>query len=564
MEENKVSIISLGGRGEVGNNMIVLENKEDIIILDAGVLFPDEDKYGIDLIIPDISYLLDRKDKIRAMIFSHGHEDHIGAIPYIFELINPPLYGTDLTIGLIESKLEDAGLREKAELHSIGSKKNYERIKLNSFEIEFCHVNHSIPGCVAMGIRTDAGLIVYTGDYKFDQTPVSNPQTDYEKLASWGQEGVLALLGDSTNSEHDGHTLSEMVVSKALEESFRLNRSRIIIATFSSNVERIQQIANASIKSGRKMAINGRSMANTIGIARDLNYLDFPDDLIVSIEEANKLAPEKVVLLMTGSQGEYRAALSRVARGEHRSISIKPGDTIYLSSSPIPGNEKAIGEIINQLYSKGAEVMYGGMLDLHASGHACQEEIKMMINLTKPKFVIPVHGEFRHLHHHAQLAKKAGIPKENIVIAINGDKIDLSSDSAQIVEQIETGELYIEGRQISDTGDIVLNDRRRLSENGFFNIFITMDSERNNLGEIKFLSRGFVYNKESNKLINQAKEVVNKTLEKSKEKNINDLSDIKKKIYESLNKYFYEETNRSPLILIEIIELAEVEAPALV
>ncbi|MFW5982054.1 MAG: ribonuclease J, partial [Halanaerobiaceae bacterium] len=423
MRENKVSILSLGGKGEVGNNMIIIENKDDIIVLDAGVLFPDEDKYGIDLIIPDISYLLERKDKIRAMVISHGHEDHIGAIPYIFELINPPIYASDLTIGLIESKLEDAGLLGKAELHSIGGKKEYETIKINSFEIEFCHVNHSIPGCVAMGIRTDTGLIVYTGDYKFDQTPLSNPQTDYEKLASWGREGVLALLGDSTNSEHAGHTLSEMVVSRALEDSFFLNNNRIIIATFSSNIERIQQIANASQKSGRKMAITGRSMANTIRIARSLKYLNFPDDLIVSIEDANKLDPEKVVLLMTGSQGEYRAALSRVARGEHRSISIMPGDTIYLSSSPIPGNEKAIGETINLLYSKGARVMYGGMLDLHASGHACQEEIKMMINLTKPKFVIPVHGEFRHLYHHAQLARKAGVPTENIIIAVNGDRI---------------------------------------------------------------------------------------------------------------------------------------------
>lgn len=555
MSENKLSIVSLGGRGEVGNNMIVLENEDDILVLDAGVLFPDENKYGIELIIPDISYLVERKEKIRGIIFSHGHEDHIGGIPYIIKLINPPLYGTDLTIGLVENKLKDAGLLDYAELHSVGANGVYNKLKLNSFEIEFCHVNHSIPGSVAMRIKTPAGFIVYTGDYKFDQTPIYNPQTDFEKLSDWGKEGVLALLGDSTNSEREGHTLSERVVARTLEDSFKLTRGRIIIATFSSNIERIQHIANATRKSGRKMAITGRSMANIIEIAARLGYIEIPDNLLISIDEAGRLDKGKVVLLMTGSQGEYSAVLSRVARKEHREISIIPGDTVYLSSSPIPGNEKAIGDTINQLYSLGAEVIYNGMLDIHASGHACQEEIKLMINLTKPKYLIPVHGEFRHLYHHARIAQQVGIPVENILIALNGDMIKFNGDTGQISGKIETGELYIEGNQISDTGAIVLNDRKRLSENGFVNVIIAMNSTGELLESPLLISRGFVYNKESEELLEKAKKQVINTIERQKQRNQKDNSLLKKKVYEALNKYFYETASRSPLILVEILEL---------
>ena len=555
MNENKLSIVSLGGRGEVGNNMIILENEEDILVLDAGVLFPDENKFGIELIIPDINYLVERKKKIRGIIFSHGHEDHIGGIPYIIKLINPPLYGTDLTVGLIESKLKDVGSLDNAEIHSIGANGIYEKISLNSFEIEFCHVNHSIPGSVAMRIKTPVGFIVYTGDYKFDHTPIYNPQTDYDILSDWGKEGVLALLGDSTNSEREGHTLSERVVARTLEDSFSLTQGRVIIATFSSNIERIQHIANAAKKSGRQMAITGRSMANTIEIAARLGYIEIPDDLLISIDEAKKLSTRKVVLLMTGSQGEYRAALSRVARKEHREISIIPGDTVYLSSSPIPGNEKAIGEIINQLYSLGAEVIYDGMLDLHASGHACQEEIKLMINLTNPEYLIPVHGEFRHLYHHARLAQQVGVSVENILIALNGDLIELNEDTGKISGKIETGELYIEGNQISDTGAIVLNDRKRLSENGFVNVITAINYNGELLDSPRLISRGFVYNKESEELLEQAKKQVIKTIEKHKQKNQNDISLLKKKIYEALNKYFYEIANRSPLILVEILEI---------
>lgn len=549
-QKNSLSIISLGGRGEVGNNMIVLENRNDILILDAGVLFPDEDKYGIDLIIPDINYLMEKKDKIRGIVFSHGHEDHIGAVPYILDLINPPLYGTDLTISLIENKLKDAGLLKQAKLNIIGSRDNYQKIKLNSFELEFCHVNHSIPACIAMGISTPVGQIVYTGDYKFDQTPLSNPHTDYKKLNEWGEKGVLALLGDSTNAEREGHTLSEMVVARNLEDSFRLIEGRIIIATFSSNIERIQQIINATRKANRKLAISGRSLANTLEIATDLNYLDIPDGILITIDEANKLKPEEVVLLMTGSQGEYRASLTRVARKEHREITIIPGDTIFLSSSPIPGNEKAIGETINMLYKQGARVLYDGMIDLHASGHACQEEIKMMINLIRPDYLIPVHGEFRHLYHHAQLARHTGMPVENILIGVNGDKIQLTKDRAAITDKIEVGELYIEGNQLSDTEEIVLKDRQKLAENGFLNIIIPVKNDK--IQSPLVISRGFVFNKESKKLLNQTRKKVVETLNKKRD-NIEDQSLIKKEVINTLNKFFYQKTNRSPLILVEFL-----------
>ncbi|MTI59849.1 MAG: ribonuclease J [Firmicutes bacterium] len=554
-DNKKISVISLGGRGEVGKNMIVVENEEDMIVLDTGTLFPDDEKYGVDLIIPDISYLEKNQKKLRGIIFSHGHEDHIGAIPYLLEKINPPLYGTDLTIGLIKDRLENNGLIDKANLNTIGSNIINKDLELGSFKIEFCHVNHSIPASVAMGIHTPAGLIIYTGDYKFDQTPINNPQTDYDKLASWGRQGVLALLGDSTNAEHEGHTLSERVVARSLEESFSLVESRIIIATFSSNIDRIQQILNAAKKNNRKIAISGRSMANTIEIASKLAYLDIPEGMIISINEANKMKPEEVVLLMTGSQGEFRAALSRLARNEHREISIIPGDTVYLSSSPIPGNEKAIGETINMLYSKGAKVIYNGMIDLHASGHACQEEIKLMINLTKPKYLIPVHGEFRHLYHHAQLARQVGIPVGNIIIALNGDRVEISPDKAAVTGKVAVGELYIEGYQISKTDELVLTERRKLSENGFINIILAVDQKLNLYSRPLLISRGFIYKNELQAVLNDAKEIVVKALQtlRSDKNKSSDPSLLKNRINSILGKYFYEKTNRSPLIITELL-----------
>ncbi len=553
MSTNKKLIItSLGGRGEVGKNMIIVEYNEELLILDAGIIFPDEDQYGVDLIIPDLSYLKERKDKILGLFLSHGHEDHIGAIPYLLQAINPPLYGTDLTIGLIKNKLEDAGLIEKVELNVIGSNKKTKKVKTGPFEIEFCHVNHSIPASIAMGIKTPIGSVVYTGDYKFDQTPINNPQTDYERLAKWGNRGVLALLGDSTNSERDGHTLSELVVAQNLEDSFQLIKERIIIATFSSNIDRIQQIINAGSKTNRKIAISGYSMMKTIEIASQLGYINIPKKTLITIDDSKKMDPGEVILLMTGSQGEYQAALTRMARGEHREISIIPGDTVFLSSSPIPGNEKAIGETINLLYSKGAKVIYDGMLDIHASGHACQEEIKLMINLIRPQYLIPVHGEFRHLYHHAQLARQVGVPVENIFIVENGDKLVISPQGVEIAEKIKAGVQYIEGNQIFENGEIVLNDRKRLAQNGFVNVVIPI-SEKGKVLDPLLVSRGFVYNKDSEKLLAEAKKTILNSLGEEDKKVINNFSIIKKRVISSLNNYFYEKTNRSPLILVELL-----------
>ncbi len=554
-KNEKVSIISLGGKGHVGNNMIIIENSEDIIVLDAGVLFPDEGDYGIDLIIPDISYLVKRKDKIRGTIFSHGHEDHIGAVPYLLKSINPPLYGTDLTMGLIENRLADSGLLDKADLNIIGSDKKTKKIKLNSFEIEFAHVNHSIPASVAMGIRTPAGLIVFTGDYKFDQTPLNNPQADYQKLSDWGKEGVLVLLGDSTNSEREGHTLSEQVVARNLRERFQIIKQRIIIATFSSNITRIQQIINAGREAGRKLALSGYSMLKTIELASELGYLDIPENMLITIDEANKMDPDKVILLMTGSQGEYRASLTRIARREHRDIKIIPGDTVFLSSSPIPGNEKAIGETINMLYSQGAKVIYDGMMDVHASGHACQEELKMMINLTEPEFLVPVHGEFRHLYHHAQLGRQMGIPVENIFITENGTRLEVSPGKAEIKDEVESGKIYVEGNRVSDTGEIVLNDRRRLARNGYVNGVIQVNKEGEFLSEPTLISRGFVFNKESEQLLENAKKEIIKTLDQAKKDKISDRSLIKKRVFTTLNDFFYQKINRTPLIMVVFIEV---------
>lgn len=547
-KKESLSIISLGGKGHIGNNMIVLENKEDIIVLDAGVLFPDEEHYGIDLIIPDITYLIKNKNKIRGIIFSHGHEDHIGAIPYILKKINPPLYGTDLTMRLIENKLIESGLQNNANLNIIGSDKKTEKIKLNSFEIEFAHVNHSIPASVAMGIHSPAGLVVFTGDYKFDQTPLNNPQTDYQKLADWGKQGVLALLGDSTNSEREGHTLSERVVAENLKDSFQLVDQRIIIATFSTNITRIQQIINAGQKTGRKLAISGHSMLKTIEIAIELGYINIPPGMLITLDEAKKLNPEKIILLMTGSQGEYGAALTRMARGEHRDIEIIPGDTVYLSSSPIPGNEKAIGETINNLYSQGAKVIYDGMLDVHASGHACQEEIKMMINLTRPRYLIPVHGEFRHLYHHAQLGRQMGIPVENIFITENGKILEITGKKAKIKGEIPAGEIFIEGNQVTETGQIVLNDRKRLARNGFLDIIIPVNENSDIIEKPVLNSRGFVYNKESEDLLNDVKKEVLKILKKHKKEKTSDWQLVKKDIVTNINNYLYEKINRVPLI----------------
>lgn len=551
--EPQISIIPLGGRGEIGNNMILIEDGEEILVLDAGIMFPEDDHFGVDLIMPDITYLLENRQRVVAIVISHGHEDHIGALPYVLRELNVPIYGTRLTLGLIQLKLKEFGLLETTKLIELSHR---EKKRIGSFEVEFIHVNHSIPDSAAMAIRTRAGTILYTGDYKFDHTPIDGKPTDFQRLGQIGSEGVLALLGDSTNAEREGTTLSERVVSQTIEETFELVTGRIIISTFSTNIHRVQQIFHAAWRTGRKVALAGRSMTNVITVASQLGYLNIPDGTLVDLRTINSLKPNEVVLLMTGSQGEPEAALTRISRGDHRQIEILPGDTVVLSSMPIPGNERSIGETINQLYRLGATVLYDGMIDAHASGHACQEEIKMMINIIRPKFLMPVHGEYRHLYHHAQLAKQVGIPEENVFITENGIRLNLTANRCWIAGSVPSGEVMIDGLGVGDVGNIVLRDRRMLSENGVVIVSLTIDGKTARvLTGPDIVSRGFVYIKESRELLDEAKERALRSVKELEARNITDWSTIKKAVIDSIDDYLYQKTRRKPVILPIVMEV---------
>ncbi|TDX51275.1 ribonuclease J [Orenia marismortui] len=554
IKKPELSIIPLGGRGEIGNNMMLIEYNNEILILDCGIMFPTEDMLGIDLVMPDISYLIKNKDRIKAMLISHGHEDHIGAIPYFLrEISNIPIYGTKLTIGMIKKKLEENRLLKEAKLREISAG---EEISLNPFQIKFVKVNHSIPDAVAMGIKTPSGTIVYTGDFKFDQTPINEEPTDFNGLTKLGEEGVLALLSDSTNAEHKGYSISERVVEENINGIFEKAKGRIIVATFSSHLDRLQQIINAAYKTGRKIAISGRSMIANTKIAKELGYLNFPDDMLVEIRKANNLSDHKIVYMMTGSQGETMASLTRIARGDHRQINLHKGDTVLLSATPIPGNERSVGETINKLFEKGAKVIYGRELDVHVSGHAYQEELKMMINMIKPKYFVPVHGEYRHLYHHSILAQEVGIPEENIFIAKNGSRLNVSEDKAYFASSISTGKVLIDGTGIGDVGNIVLRDRRILSEHGIIIVVVTIESKTGRvLAGPDIISRGFVYMKESQELIEEAKSRLTKALDECQEKNITDWSTLKTKIKDPLRDFIYNETRRNPMIMPIIMEV---------
>ena len=552
-KEDKISIIPLGGRREIGNNMILVEDEDGIIVLDSGILFPEVEQFGVDLIMPDISYLIENREKVKGIIISHGHEDHIGAIPYVLRELNLPIYGTRLTIGLVKIKLKEFGLLRDAGLHEINPGENFE---IGNFNVEFIRITHSIPDAVAMAIKTKAGTVLYTGDYKFDHTPIDGKPSDIQRLGEIGSEGVLALLGDSTNAEREGTTLSERVVSENIENIFRLSEGRIIVSTFSSNIHRIQQVFTAAQKTGRKVGITGRSMIKVVELGSKIGYLDFDEDTLIDLRKTKSLKPHEVVLLMTGSQGEPRAALTRMSRGDHRQIEIIPGDTVLLSSMPIPGNERSIGQTINQLYSQGARVLYNGMVDAHASGHACQDEMKLMINLIKPKFLVPVHGEFRHLYHHAELAKQIGIPDDNIFITDNGTRLNMTKERAWISGSVPSGEVMIDGLGVGDVGNIVLRDRRILSENGIVIVSLTIDGKTAKvLAGPDIISRGFVFIRESQELIAEAERLAMEGLRELEKKNITDWSTIKKVVIDSIDNYLYKQTRRKPFILPIINEV---------
>lgn len=553
MGNKKLKIIPLGGLKEIGKNMTVIQYEQNIIIIDCGLSFPEDEMLGIDVVIPDITYLKRNKDKIKGIIITHGHEDHIGALPYVLPEVNVPVYGTKFTLGLIEKKLKEHKLSDVTKLKVI---KPGDVIKFPSFEVEPIRVNHSIPDAVGYHIKTPVGAIIHTGDFKVDYTPIDGDRIDLGRFAELGSQGVLALMADSTNVEREGFTLSESTVGATFEEIFRHADSRIIVAAFASNVHRMQQIINAAIMSERKVAFNGRSMLNVSQVAMDLGYLKVPDDIIIDISDIDRYPENEICLITTGSQGESMSALTRMANGIHRQTNILPGDLVIFSSSPIPGNEKSVNKVINLLFEKGANVIYDSLADVHVSGHARKEELKLIHSLVKPKFFIPVHGEYSHLKHHALLAEELGMDAENIEIIQNGKVLEIDENGMNFGKSVPSGRVLIDGLGVGDVGNIVLRDRKHLSEDGLMVVVVGISKENGQvLSGPDIISRGFVYVRESEELMTGAKDVVIGALTKCYEKNVRDWSSLKSAIKDSLNQYLYTNTARNPMILPIIVEM---------
>lgn len=549
----RLQIIPLGGMGEIGKNMTVIQYNKEILLIDSGLAFPEEEMLGIDIVIPDISYLIENKDRIKGIVLTHGHEDHIGALPYVLQQINAPIFGTKLTLGLVEGKLKEAKLKNNISLNVI---KPPATIKIGSFLVDFIRVNHSIPDSIGLGIHTPMGIICHTGDFKLDQTPVDGQKADLSKFAELGSKGVLLMMSDSTNSEREGYTMSEKVVGQTIEDIFRVTKGRIIVATFASNIHRIQQIFDAACKFNKKVAVVGRSMVNVVNTALELGYLSIPKDIFMELDEISKLPKEKVVIITTGSQGEPMSALTRMAMSEHKKVEIVTGDTVLISASPIPGNEKFVGRTIDRLFKQGAEVIYEAISGVHVSGHASQEELKLMLNLVRPKYFVPVHGEYRHLVHHAQLASQVGIPEENIFILENGRVLDITSDSAKIAGRVTAGKVLVDGLGVGDVGNIVLRDRKQLSQDGILIVVVTIDKESTEvIAGPDIISRGFVYVRESEELMEQSREKVRLALKKCQQEGISEWSAIKSQVREALGKFLFEQTRRRPMILPIIMEV---------
>ena len=549
-----VRMIPLGGVGQIGKNMMVLEYGDEMLIIDSGVMFPEDDQLGIDLVIPDFDYVKKNKDKIKGIVLTHGHLDHIGALPFLLKEINVPIYGTKLTLGLLEGNLKEHRLMKSSRLKVVNAGST---VQVGQFKVDYIKVNHSLTDTCALAIHTPLGPIVYASDFKFDQTPVDGEVADFHKLAELGHSdpGVLALFSDSTNVERKGYTMSEKVVGETIDDIFYRATNRIIVATFASNIHRIQQILDAAVKYDRKIAITGRSMTNNVEIARRLGYINVPDDMIVDIRDMGHIADDETVIITTGSQGEPMAALTRMARGDHYHINIKNGDTVVISASAIPGNEKFVGQTINQLFERGANVIYEDVSGVHVSGHASQEELKLMLNLTKPKYFVPTHGEARHLHQHAALAEDVGVPKENTYIAELGDVIEFREDKVEKVDKVQAGDILVDGLGIGDVGNIVLRDRKTLSEDGIIIVVVTIDSNGNIQSGPDIITRGFVYIRESEKLIEDATNRVKDALEECEEKGITEWSVLKKTIKNSLNNYIYKQIKRNPMILPIIMQV---------
>ena len=549
-----VKIIPLGGLGEIGKNITLYEYDGDMFLVDCGMSFPDEDMPGIDIVIPDFSFVLENKDKIKGLVVTHGHEDHIGAIPYLLKNFNLPIYATRLTIGLIEGKLKEHKLLGDAKLNTV---KPGGKVKLGKFEVEFIHVNHSIPDAVGFAITCPAGTVVHTGDFKIDTTPIDEYVIDIGRFAEYGKRGVLALLADSTNVERPGYTASEKLVGGSFSNLFaKAEGHRIIVATFSSNIHRIQQIIDEAVNCGRKVAVSGRSMINVVTVAAELGYLNVPDNVLIDVADIRNYDPGRIVIVTTGSQGEPLSALHRIAFSDHRQIEIIPGDMIIISATPIPGNEKLVSKVINELMKSGANVVYERMYDVHVSGHACQEELKLMMSVVKPKYVIPLHGEQKHLMKHAQLAEQMGINYENILVAANGNVIELTENSITAKENVQAGRVLVDGLGVGDVGSIVLRDRKHLADDGIIIVAVSIDRiTREVVAGPDVVSRGFVYVKESEELMTEINELVCDILERCYINNVRDWNTIKTRIKDGVSRFLFSKTKRSPMILPVIMEV---------
>lgn len=549
-----VKFTALGGLNEIGKNLYVYECCNDMFIVDCGLAFPDENMLGVDLVVPDFSYLEKNRERFRGIVITHGHEDHIGALPYLLKKINVPIYGTRLTLGLVEGKLKEHGLLSQTSLNVVEPRHN---VRMGCMSVEFIRVNHSIPDSCALAIHTPAGVIVHTGDFKVDYTPIEGGIIDLARFGELGNKGVLALMSESTNVERPGYTKSE----KSVGESFRglFNRAegkRIIIATFSSNIHRIQQIIDEAVRRGRKVAVSGRSMTNVIAKAVELNYIKVPSNTLIEIDEINRFDPSELVIVTTGSQGEPLSALSRMSSGDHKQVSINPNDFIIISANPIPGNEKLVTKVVNELMKQGAEVIYESMYEVHVSGHACQEELKMMISLTKPKFFVPIHGEYKHLKKHAILAQGMGIPEENIFVSGLGDVLETDGVDMKMSGTVTAGMMLVDGFGVGDVGSVVLRDRKHLAEDGVMVVAATIERETGKVvSGPEIVSRGFVYVRESEELIDGARELMKQVLGDLANRNVREWGNIKAAMRDELSDYIYRETKRSPMILPIIMEL---------
>ena len=551
--QNPLRIIPLGGLGEIGLNMMVMEYADSIIIIDCGLMFPEDYMLGIDIVIPDITYLRKNKEKVKAFIITHGHEDHTGALPFVLRELKAPVYGTPLTIGLIKEKLEEFKLDRETEFKTV---KPRDKVSVGPFEIEFIRVSHSIADGAGLAIKTPVGVVIHTGDFKLDQTPVDGEILDYARFSEYGENGVLLLLSDSTNVEKEGYTVSEKEVGVTFEEIFRKSSGRIIVAAFSSNIHRIQQVLDVAENFGRKVTLNGRSMIANVRIAQELGYLKVSDGLIVDLKELDNLPPQRAVLLTTGSQGEPMSALTRMAMDDHKQIRVRRGDTVILSSKFIPGHEKAISNMMNHLYRRGAEVIYEKVSEIHVSGHASQEELKLMLNMVKPRHFIPVHGEYRHLVKHSQLAEKVGVKKENIVLAEDGDVIEVTEKSISVRERVESGKVFVDGKGVGDVRDMVLKDRKHLSQDGLVIAILALNEKT---GEIIYgpdiITRGVVFEEESAELLENARNIVIEVLGNINVEAKTDWLEVKEELRRALRRYFNKTLERRPVILPLIVEI---------